>query len=80
MTSAHRSPTTALLLGLVIYFAYGYKHSRVRLDAVARALLENETIDGEEYPVLGGPFEDGTRARAKRASSVLCVCSIEQNY
>src|SRR5262249_15609315 len=38
-------------------------------------------VDGcDDFIAPRRAIEDGTRARAKRASSVLCVCSIEQNY
>ena len=34
----------------------------------------------DDFIAAGRAIEDGTRARAKRASSVRCVCAIEQNY
>ena len=41
----------------------------------------NSRLDGwDDFIAVGRSIEDGTRARAKRASSVLCVCSIEQDY
>src|SRR5262249_55376271 len=38
-------------------------------------------LDGcDDFIAAGRAIEDGTRARAKRASSILCVRPIEQNY